>query len=105
MTLRVLEDLNSGSQQCNLFVEGDITIYTLKGLMDSVQNHLRSRNAVNLNLSSVEYLDSTGIETLIFLKVYAENEGKDLSFSNISSSAASILKNYPQFDSLSRQAV
>lgn len=67
---------NKGNGTCNLAIEGDMTIYVAEGTYKELLSYYPDYKRFNLDMSSVEEIDSTGIQILLSLASSAESEGK-----------------------------
>ena len=63
MALTIRTD--DGQDCCVLHVQGEIDLYTSPELRKAILNALRSSNALQLDLAGVEYMDSSGVATLV----------------------------------------
>lgn len=62
-----------------LGIQGEMTVYYVSALRDSLCEALKKTDHLRLNLSDVSAIDITGFQLLMALKVQTKKEGKRLS--------------------------
>lgn len=66
--------------QTILSIENEMTIYTVSELKNAIYSHLKSDHKLQINLSDVTEIDSSGIQLLMFLKNEACHKKNSLIF-------------------------
>ncbi len=86
-------DIKETDSQVNVVVNGDIEMMTIKEfkekLFDLGQNVDKD---VELDLSNVDYIDSSGVGVLISLMKLQKKKGKNLKINKVSSQVMNVLQ-------------
>lgn len=86
-------EINDTGNQVNVIVNGDIEMMTIKEfkekLFDLGQNVDKD---VELDLSNVDYIDSSGVGVLISLMKLQKKKGKTLKIAKVSSQVMNVLQ-------------
>ncbi len=86
-------DIKETDNQVNVVVNGDIEMMTIKEfkekLFDLGQNVDKD---VELDLSNVDYIDSSGVGVLISLMKLQKKKGKNLKINKVSSQVMNVLQ-------------
>ncbi|HQO02872.1 MAG TPA: STAS domain-containing protein [Spirochaetota bacterium] len=86
-------EINDTDNQVNVIVNGDIEMMTIKEfkekLFDLGQNVDKD---VKLDLSNVDYIDSSGVGVLISLMKLQKKKGKTLKIAKVSSQVMNVLQ-------------
>jgi anti-sigma B factor antagonist len=86
-------DIQKNNDPINVSVAGDIEMMTIKDfksrLLDLGQNEDKD---IEMDLSNVNYIDSSGIGVLISLLKLQKNKGKSLKISKISDKVLKVLE-------------
>jgi len=86
-------EIKESNAQVNVIVNGDIEMMTIKEfkekLFDLGQNVDKD---VELDLSNVDYIDSSGVGVLIRLMKLQKKKGKNLKISKVSSQVMNVLQ-------------
>lgn len=86
-------EIKESNDQVNVIVNGDIEMMTIKEfkekLFDLGQNVDKD---VELDLSNVDYIDSSGVGVLISLMKLQKKKGKNLKISKVSSQVMNVLQ-------------
>ncbi len=86
-------EIKESNAQVNVIVNGDIEMMTIKEfkekLFDLGQNVDKD---VELDLSNVDYIDSSGVGVLISLMKLQKKKGKNLKISKVSSQVMNVLQ-------------
>ena len=86
-------DINESENVVNIIVNGDIEMMTIKEfkekLFDIGQNLEKD---VELDLSSVDYIDSSGVGVLISLMKLQKKKGKNFKIAKVSSQVMNVLQ-------------
>jgi len=72
-------------------VPGDMTIYEAGETRDLFKDVLEKNNTINVNLSNVSEIDSSGIQLMVSLKKNAASKEKTVSFVSHSSAVVDLL--------------
>jgi anti-sigma B factor antagonist len=89
MEIKIVRD----SDPVTMSVSGDIEIMSIKELKESLLDIGQNENKdVELDLSGVNYIDSSGVGMLITLLKLQKNKGKSLVISKISPKVLNVLK-------------
>ena len=74
-------------------VKGDIEMMTIKDFKDKLLNlGQNSDKDIEIDLSGVDYIDSSGVGVLISLLKLQKKKGKTLKMSNVSEKVLDVLK-------------
>ncbi|MDY6967696.1 MAG: STAS domain-containing protein [Spirochaetota bacterium] len=86
-------DINESSDNVTIVVSGDIEMMTIKEfktkLLDIGQNIDKN---IDIDLSNVDYIDSSGVGVLITLLKQQKKKGKTLKINKVSQKVLNILK-------------
>jgi len=74
-----------------LDIQGDMTIYEAGEIRDLFSSTLAEHENINVNLSSVSEIDSSGLQLMVSLKCDAEQQEKNISFSSHSQAVIDLL--------------
>ena len=72
-------------------IPGDMTIYEAGETRDLFKDALKKNNTINVNLSNVSEIDSSGIQLMVSLKKIADSKEKTVSFVYHSSAVVDLL--------------
>ena len=79
-------------------LEGDIDLEKTEELRDQAMQTLHNNEALEFDMSKVDYIDSSGISVMIELHQEAEEQSKSFSINNPSEQVSSVLKMAKLFD-------
>lgn len=88
-TKRESSDQQAGS--CVLDASPDMTIYSAASNLTEIKAFYSEFNHLELNLATVEEIDSSGIQLLLALKRSAETDGKKVVLNGISPSVSEVM--------------
>jgi len=74
-----------------LEIEGDMTIYEAGEIKDLFKSTLNDHQSINVNLSAVSEIDSSGLQLMVSLKNDAEEQEKKIHFSSHSQAVIDFL--------------
>ncbi|HOJ99620.1 MAG TPA: STAS domain-containing protein [Termitinemataceae bacterium] len=75
-----------------LQIKGEVDLYSAPGLFTTITSIVeKGPSALHLDLSGVEYLDSSGVGTIIKTLQLVKNRGTAITFSGISGSPRKVL--------------
>lgn len=74
-----------------LEIEGDMTIYEAGEIKDLFVSALNDHKSINVNLSAVSEIDSSGLQLMVSLKSDAEEQDKKIQFSSHSQAVIDFL--------------
>jgi len=74
-----------------LEIEGDMTIYEAGEIKDLFVSTLNDHKSINVNLSAVSEIDSSGLQLMVSLKTDAEEQDKKIQFSSHSQAVIDFL--------------
>jgi anti-sigma B factor antagonist len=86
-------DIKEGASLVNVSVNGDIEMMTIKELKEKLLDLGQNVDKdIELDLSSVEYIDSSGVGVLISLLKLQKKKGKSLKIKKVSTKVLNVLK-------------
>ena len=86
-------DVQENAQSVMVVISGDIEMVTIKDFKDKLlQLGQSTEKDVEIDLSNVEYIDSSGVGVLISLLKMQKKKGKDLKIEKVSDKVLSVLK-------------
>lgn len=91
MSFTKREDSNQKSGCCLLDVSADMTIYSAVSNLSEIKEYYSQFNHIEVDLSAVEEVDSSGVQILLALKRNAEKDGKQVVLSEMSAPVAEIM--------------
>ncbi|MFT5665684.1 MAG: anti-sigma B factor antagonist [Gammaproteobacteria bacterium] len=91
MTFTKRDDPSQKSGSCVLDASPDMTIYAAANNLTEIKNFYAEFNHLELNLSAVEEIDSSGIQLLLALKHSADKEGKKVVLDSVSPSVEEVM--------------
>ena len=91
MSFTKREDTNQNSGYCLLDVSADMTIYSAVNNLSEIKEYYSQFNHIEVDLSAVEEVDSSGVQILLALKRNAEKDGKQVVLSEMSAPVAEIM--------------
>jgi len=65
MTYKVTEEVLPHGNVCTIFLDGEIDMDVIENAKEVIFPHIDAGKEVHLNLSQVQYMDSSGISVLI----------------------------------------
>jgi anti-sigma B factor antagonist len=74
--------LHLNNKQCRIVVDGELTVSTVMELKSDLLFPLAKYNEIEIDLTSVSEIDSSGLQLLILAKTEAIMQGKSLSIPN-----------------------
>lgn len=84
--------INQGSDIIKITIEGNLESTTIKPFSDKIANIPGMGKNVEVNLEQVDYIDSSGIRTLLTLSNKLKESNHNLSIINCSDNIKRILK-------------
>jgi anti-anti-sigma factor len=84
MSFNKREDSRRKTDSCLLDAGADMTIYSAADNLTEIKGYYSQFNHLELNLSAVEEIDSSGIQILLSLVQNAKKDGKQVVLSQIS---------------------
>ena len=91
MSFTKREDSNQKTDSCLLDVSADMTIYSAANNLSEIKGYYSQFNQIELNLSAVEEIDSSGVQILLALVQNAKKDGKQVVLSEISAPVTEIM--------------
>jgi anti-anti-sigma factor len=91
MSFTKREDSNQKLGVCLLDVSADMTIYSAVNNLSEIKEYYSQFNHIEIDLSAVEEIDSSGIQILLSLKQKAQIDRKQVVLSEISAPVAEIM--------------
>ncbi len=86
-------EIREGDAQVNVVVNGDIEMMTIKELKEKLLDLGQNVNKdIELDLSNVEYIDSSGVGVLISLLKLQKKKNRTLKIKKVSSKVLNVLK-------------
>jgi anti-sigma B factor antagonist len=79
-------------QLCQIFISGEVDLSNSGELRKTILGALKTTPEVKVNLSGVEYIDSSGIAAMVEGLQFANSHGKTFSLSDPSQQVRSILE-------------
>ncbi len=92
MPIQIKKSSDKKTGHCLLAASEDMTIYSASQNHQDLVEHLSNYDSFEVDLSSVEEIDCSGIQLLLALKHSAEKDSKSLVLSSVSDSAAEVMK-------------
>ena len=83
--------MEKNSKEKEIEVSGDMTIYEAGEIRELFNNAIANNDSINVNLSNVSEIDSSGIQLMVALKKKAASEDKTVSFISHSSAVVGLL--------------
>ncbi|HNR89734.1 MAG TPA: STAS domain-containing protein [Spirochaetota bacterium] len=85
--------INDGNTQVDIVVSGDIEMMTIKEFKEKLFEIGQNANKdVEIDLSKVDYIDSSGVGVLISLLKMQKKKGKALKIEKVSSQVLNVLQ-------------
>jgi anti-sigma B factor antagonist len=85
--------VQEGAQTISVTISGDIEMVTIKDFKEKLlQLGQSSDKDIEIDLSNVEYIDSSGVGVLISLLKMQKKKGKNLKIDKVSDKVLSVLK-------------
>jgi anti-sigma B factor antagonist len=91
MSFTKREDPNQKAGSCLLDASPDMTIYAAASNLAEIKAYYSEFNHFELNLSTVEEIDSSGIQLLLALNQSAVKDGKQVVLSAISAPVSEVM--------------
>jgi anti-sigma B factor antagonist len=91
MSFTKREDSNQQTVSCVLDVSADMTIYSAANNLSEIKGYYSKFSHIELNLSGVEEIDSSGVQILLALVQNAKKDGKQVVLSEISAPVTEIM--------------
>ena len=86
-------EVKENAQSVMVVISGDIEMVTIKDFKEKLlQLGQSTEKDVEIDLSNVEYIDSSGVGVLISLLKMQKKKGKDLKIEKVSFKVLSVLK-------------
>jgi anti-sigma B factor antagonist len=86
-------EVKENAQSVMVVISGDIEMVTIKDFKEKLlQLGQSTEKDVEIDLSNVEYIDSSGVGVLISLLKMQKKKGKDLKIEKVSDKVLSVLK-------------
>jgi anti-sigma B factor antagonist len=82
---------DSAEMTGRIALDGEMTIYTAANLKASLMSALAENDALEVDLSGVSELDSSGLQLMVLLKREAGNQGRRVSFVDHSQAVLDVL--------------
>ena len=84
--------INQGTDNVKIIIEGNLESTTIKPFSDKIANIPGLNKNVEIDLELVDYIDSSGIRTLLTLSNKLKESNRNLSIINCSDNIKRILK-------------
>lgn len=94
MKLTQEPDSDKDTGLCKLSFDEDMTIYSIDALKQEVSEVLDTYERFELNLASVEEIDSAGIQMLLALRTELGTSNKELKITAVSGVVAKMIEMY-----------
>ena len=91
MSFTKREDSSQKTGNCLLDVSADMTIYSAANNLSEIKGYYSRFNYIELNLSAVEEIDSSGVQILLALAQNAKKDGKQVVLSQTSAPVTEII--------------
>ncbi|MFT4711624.1 MAG: anti-anti-sigma factor [Candidatus Azotimanducaceae bacterium] len=91
MSFTKRENSNKEMGSCLLDASPDMSIYSAASNLAEIKSYYAEHSHLELNLSAVEEIDSSGIQLLLALKKSAAKDGKQLVLNGISTPVAEVM--------------
>jgi anti-anti-sigma factor len=88
MSFTKREDSNQQTSNCVLDASADMTIYSAANNLSEIKGYYSKFSHIELNLSAVEEIDSSGVQILLALVQNAKKDGKQVVLGEISAPVA-----------------
>jgi len=86
------EDITQKSGSCLLSAGADMTIYSSEKNLTDIKGYYSEFNHLELDLSAVEEIDTSGVQLLLALKKSSEKDGKSFFLSGISAPVDEVME-------------
>ena len=80
--------------QCQLSIEGEMNIYHASKMKDELVKHLEKCKSMELDLTAVSEIDTTGFQLLLQLKRECNKEGKEVLLTSHSPAVLDVIELY-----------
>ena len=94
MTLKIEENSIKTEGLCSFVFDEDLTIYAIEALKQEMSKALDSYTRFELNLGSVEEVDSAGIQLLLGLQREVKRQDKELKLTVMSAPVTKLITMY-----------
>jgi len=94
VTIKKLSDQESNNDTCTFVVDGEITIYVIDEMKNTLSEALGKHVSFVLDLSAVEEVDSSCIQLLLAFRHVLMRDKKELTISGISPQLKSLMATY-----------
>ena len=94
MVLKRERGSNKSKGLCKLAIEENMTIYVIDELMQGLSEEIASYDRFELNLRSVEEIDSAGIQLLLAFRNELKRKKKELKITGVTGVVAKLIDNY-----------
>jgi anti-anti-sigma factor len=98
MALKIEENSIQTAGLCSVVFDEDLTIYAIEALKHDMSKAIESYKCFELNLASVEEIDSAGIQLLLGLKREITRQDKELKLTVMSAPVTKLIKMYGLVD-------
>jgi len=92
--MAIIASSKKRSGQCQITIEGDMTIYSACEMRDELQKLLDKCNSMEFDLSGVSELDTSGFQLLLQVKKQSNAAGKEVLMSSHSPAVLEVLELY-----------
>jgi len=99
MALKVEENSIKTEGMCSVVFDEDLTIYAIETLKNEISKIIGTYTRFELNLASVEEIDSAGIQLLLGLQREIKRQDKELKLTVMSAPVTKLMKMYGLVDS------
>ncbi|MFQ3220560.1 MAG: anti-sigma B factor antagonist [Paraglaciecola sp.] len=93
MPLKIVHDIKVNGL-CKVTIDDDMTIYSIKELKDGLSEIIDIFQEIDLDLSAVKEIDTTGIQLLLALKRELISKDKKLKISSASAVIIKLMEDY-----------
>lgn len=90
--MATIESSKKRTGQCQVTIEGDMTIYTAADMRDELKKLLDKCKSMEFDLSGVSELDTSGFQLLLQVKMQSNAEGKEVLMSSHSPAVLEVLE-------------
>jgi len=94
MALKKEQTSNATKGLCKLVIDEELTIYVIEALKQGLSDEVDLYDRFELNLASVEEVDSSGIQLLLALRQELMSKKKELRLTALSSGVAKLIDLY-----------
>mgnify|MGYP000603716626 CR=1 FL=1 len=94
MALEIKDNSIETEGLCSVVFDEDLTIYAIEALKQEMSNAVNTYTRFELNLASVEEIDSAGIQLLLGLQREIKCQDKELKLTVMSSAVTKLMKMY-----------